>query len=921
MRRFGPAFFLVIFCLAGLIDATAATTASDITAPLDLTRAWKFRRGDDRSWATAETDDPEWSRGNLEDAFSIRHFDEFSGATWFRTDVDVASSFDGAAARGDLAVAFGPAEYSGYDVYAGDQLIGHFGSTQSSPHARATYAEVFRIPADAVDSNGRVVLALRLWRNPAYAGGATHDFEQHGPFGPFAIGSYADLRDRIELARLRARGADIPMVLCACIFALVGLYHLQLSSKRRQLREYLWFGLLALVASVNVFFASSWTDDSVPRFLAGSIALAALHLNSAIWIEFVWALFGWRIPRYVRAYEVLQLVLALATVAVPELTTSRLGLWPIYSLAPVLVIWFVLIPREAWRGNPTARTICFGLVFLASARFYQFIAVFHIVAPFNVTHWGFAALILSMAVSLSNRFAGVYARIDGLNQELEEKVVQRTVELDHTIARLQSSEHQAVEAREAALSASAAKSVFLANISHELRTPLNAILGFVQLMKRDRSLGRTSHERLDVISRSGEHLLGLINDILSISKIEAGRASLEVRPFALRRTLAGLDDLFRLRAETKRIELRFDVDPGLPDVVRGDEAKLRQVLTNLLGNAVKFTDEGSVVLRAKWAENRALFEVVDTGCGIDERDFPLLFVPFTQTQAGRDAKEGTGLGLSISRDIVGLMDGNITVRSKVGVGTTFSFDCSLPASELLSEESESRIAVGLEEGQPEFRILVTDDSADNRDLLVALMESVGFAVRSVANGAEAVRAWETWRPHLIWMDVRMPVMDGIEATREIRARSEPIDACVIVALTASVFEQDRAELLAAGCDDFIPKPFRAEALFDAIAQRLGVRFVYESVPLAQAQSNAERRGQRDHGGVSSGWKAELGRVVMQGDVEGANAVIAEIDDDEPTLAGELRRLVRAYRFDEVQRVLERTPPAPQSPTSPSDRAL
>jgi CheY-like chemotaxis protein len=291
----------------------------------------------------------------------------------------------------------------------------------------------------------------------------------------------------------------------------------------------------------------------------------------------------------------------------------------------------------------------------------------------------------------------------------------------------------------------------------------------------------------------------------------------------------------------------------------------------------------------------------------------MLFEPFAQTRAGREAKEGTGLGLTISRDIARMMRGDITVESKPGRGTTFIVDVALPVAEALADGPAASVVVGLEPGQPSRRVLVTDDVADNRRLLVSLLTSIGFEVRQATNGSEAVETWSRWRPHLIWMDVRMPVMDGIETTREIRRReaergdeAPPLSTpCVIIALTASAFEHDRAELLAAGCDDFIPKPFRAETLFDTMAEWLGVRFVYETAPAVAAVGRCDAALSLD--GLRPEWAASLGRVVMQGDVEGAYAIIDEIDSREPALARKLRHLVRGYRFDEIQRALERAP--------------
>jgi CheY-like chemotaxis protein len=331
---------------------------------------------------------------------------------------------------------------------------------------------------------------------------------------------------------------------------------------------------------------------------------------------------------------------------------------------------------------------------------------------------------------------------------------------------------------------------------------------------------------------------------------------------------------------------------------------------------VKFTDAGGVALRVRWEDGRARFEVADTGSGIAADEIHTIFEPFAQTRSGRDAREGSGLGLTISRDIAVLMDGSIAVSSEAGRGTTFVVDVALPAANALDEAPVSRVAVALEPGQPACRVLVVDDVADNRKRLVALMTAVGFEARDAANGREAVETWAEWRPHLVWMDVRMPEMDGIEATREIRRRealeAAAADPCssppaphesVIIALTASAFEHDRARLLEAGCDDFIPKPYRSETLFEAMAEHLGARFVYDAQ--AEAMSSRARIAPDLLAALPSEWRATLMRAVAQGDVEEANATIDEIGGHDETIADELRRLVKTYQFEALIDALER----------------
>jgi len=399
---------------------------------------------------------------------------------------------------------------------------------------------------------------------------------------------------------------------------------------------------------------------------------------------------------------------------------------------------------------------------------------------------------------------------------LEQKVHERTLQLEEAEAR--------------AIDANRAKSVFLANMSHELRTPLNAVIGFAQLMARSRTLNDADRENLSVIRRGGEHLLGLINDVLSISKIEAGKLSAERRPFDARELIGGVAEMIRARTEATGLALVADVSPAFPPAVLGDEGKLRQVLINLLGNAVKFTETGTIAVRASWGAGRATFEVSDTGQGIDEDEIAKLFQPFVQTASGRQAKEGTGLGLVITQQLIRLMGGQIAVQSRRGEGTTFRFDIELPEATERVIRHEAKRVIGLAAGERN-RIAVVDDTRDNRVLLRKLLESVGFEVRDAANGQDAVELWRTWHPDLIFMDQRMPIMDGSEATRIIRAAEKETHTPVI-ALTASVFEHERESILLNGADAFVVKPFAEETIFDVIARHVGVRFIFEGEHLA-----------------------------------------------------------------------------------------
>ena len=385
---------------------------------------------------------------------------------------------------------------------------------------------------------------------------------------------------------------------------------------------------------------------------------------------------------------------------------------------------------------------------------------------------------------------------------------------------------------EAAQEAARAKSAFLANMSHELRTPLNAILGFTNLIRRKPATNREDAEKLDIVHRSGEHLLTLINEVLDISKIEAGKIELVESDFDLDRLLDDLEAMFALRAQKKGLELIFERQSETPIAIHADNLKLRQVLINLLGNAVKFTQQGliSCQVSINGTADTLHFSVSDTGAGISPEEIEIIFEAFSQTEAGRTAKQGTGLGLAISQQFVELMGGELRVESEVGRGSTFSF--SIPfkpvATAVLEIQTPERRVTGLAPDQPVYRLLVVDDDEINRRLLVELLRPLGFELREAVNGVDAVQEFETWHPHLIWMDLQMPVMDGYTATKEIKSnpRGQEIP---IIAVTASIYEEERSQILAAGCDDLVRKPFQEEQIFKMLAEYLNARFEYVEI--------------------------------------------------------------------------------------------
>lgn len=487
------------------------------------------------------------------------------------------------------------------------------------------------------------------------------------------------------------------------------------------------------------------------------------------------------------------------------------------------------------------------------------------------------------------------AEVRTLNAELEERVQQRTQELSHAL--------------ENAEAANRAKSIFLANMSHELRTPLNAILGFSSLLKRHLSLGPDQAENLEIIESSGEHLLGLINQVLDMAKIEAGQMQLRPTIIDLRETLQGLGQMLRLKALDKGLVFNIQLDEGLERFIEIDAEKLRQIFINIVNNAIKYTKEGQVQVRvSSKAEQdwlRLYFEVEDTGPGITTEDLPHIFEAFVQSGATANI-EGTGLGLGLSRKFAQLLGGDIRVRSELGKGSVFCVD--LQARKGLAEQMEpraSRVRVtGLAPGQASPRVLVVDDVLFNRRLLRKLLEDVGLEVEEAENGQQAVELFQRWRPDIIWMDIRMPVMNGYEASRAIKAMPGG-ERAVILAVTASVFAEEREQVLEAGCDELILKPYRETEIFAAMSRHAGLHFVEEQLePPPQDRPQLEQ--QQLQGAVAalpSDVRALLADALQLGETQPIMDAIAQVEGLNQALGRALKSMASSYRFLDIDALL------------------
>lgn len=507
------------------------------------------------------------------------------------------------------------------------------------------------------------------------------------------------------------------------------------------------------------------------------------------------------------------------------------------------------------------------------------------------------------------------------------------------LAKTQQQTTELLAAKEEADRANRAKSHFLAQMSHELRTPLNAILGFTQLMARDPSLSLTHRQQTNIVNRSGEHLLGLINSILDMSKIEAAQMTLQLERFDLHRLLDTLQDLLTVKAESKGLVLLFERSATLPQFVITDQNRLRQILLNLLGNALKFTDRGRVILTARELSTTPIgerssliaetpptretdpaaigleFNISDTGPGLSTEEIAQLFRPFEQTAVGQRSGQGTGLGLSISREFARLLGGDISVYSQPQTGATFTVTIQAQRAEISGtiDSASQQPILRLAPGQPAYVILVADDHADSRALLTDLLNQVGFQTITAINGQMAVELWQQHHPQAIFMDMKMPGLDGYAASRLIKSQPGGHQT-LIIALTASAFDQDRAAILAAGCDDLICKPFNFTDLLELLGQKLGVQYLYQAP--AEPEPNTAPIDTDPHtllaqlASLPDPWQQQFRSAVTRGSDSQALQLLETLPDSANALRQVFSQWIDGLRFDRVLELLDEAQSAP-----------
>ncbi len=718
-----------------------------------------------------------------------------------------------------------PTMHTAYRLYANGVEISRNGEVGTSRESsRAQYQpEIVRLPDAASQSGSRDIELLLHISNYQHRKGGTWESIQ--------LGRESVLREQRERALL------LDFFLFGSLL-IMGIYHLGLFAMRSGDRPPLYFGLFCLLVALRIlttgehyfgrlFPALDWEIYIRLQYYAVYLALPAFA---------AFAFHGFRRDFPLWLYYAI-CGTCFATVLFVLVTPARIFSWSMLFFQPFLAVaglaLFVVISRAYWRRRPGAGLYLLGGIVLFVSMVNDILNTAEVLRTGYMVPVGFFAFIAFQASLLALRFSRAFETSERWSERLEQAIRERT-------RQLQNSRDELRVARDVAERSSRAKSEFLATMSHEIRTPLNSILGTASLLAES-ELQPEQSTQVSLLNRAGKRLLTLINEVLDLSRIEAGKLTLDAAPFSIREVCEEVRGIMANRAERKAIELRSEYAPDLPASCIGDSNRLAQILLNLLGNAIKFTETGYVLLRvdllkssAKASAGRAVtlrFSVEDTGIGIAPDKQEQIFESFVQADQ-RDIRrfEGSGLGLAISRRLVELMQSRLQLRSELGHGSVFWFDLELECVSREASVPKASAPTPPPPPQPDAqvwpeRVLIADDNADNRYLIEIFLKKTGAELRSVENGREALDAFTelagdvTEGFDLILMDIQMPVMDGYEAVRAIREyeRSKQLSPVRILAITADATREAYRKAMAAGCDGYITKPVQKRTLLDSVA--------------------------------------------------------------------------------------------------------
>ena len=774
-------YFAVIAAL--LWAGAAAALPADPGTVSSLAGKWRFVPGDDPRWADPSFDDSGWKEIRVPTGFGRR--DDAAPFAWYRLRIDFGEK--AAARRGDLRLGLliGQVD-SAYELYAGGILLGGVGRLPpKDPSFDYDRYGIYPVPAAALGPDGSLVLALRVLKAPETRSRIGGPVE-----GPFFSGPIEELTRKLLLA-------ELPTLFLSCtylllVFSLVGLYGFGPAWRP----VWLLAGL-AIGFGAYGFLKTQWKYALADDFLLfKEIEHGLLYLITIGFLETIWSLLDRPLPRFLRGVE-LVMGLAFLVVILPGLK-ANLVLLPFWQLTVLVVaVWTTgRILHAAGRDHPEARLVAFGVSSAIVCFAWDMMIERGFFRGPLLTPWGFLLFVFTLAIGVARRFH-----------------------------RVEDALRLAREAGQAAERANLSKSEFLANVSHEIRTPLTGILGASDLLLKEK-LPLTSRRLAKIVRGSAGHLLELIDDVLDFSRVEAGRLELERAAFPLKETVAAVVALMGPRAQDRGIGLELEMAPGLPSTLLGDPFRLRQLLLNLVGNAIKFTEKGGVVLGVEKAPGgrlddrvEILFRIRDTGIGIPPELQERIFEAFTQADGSTTRRYGgTGLGLAICRRLVNLMGGRLWLESKPGEGSTFTFVLPFePTTESIDLRQVSPRTLGAaRKERPEIRILIADDNPINRLVLEEQLRAHGFQLATATNGLEVLELLEKEDVDLLLLDCQMPELDGYETTRLLRQKELGGRHLPIVALTAHALAGDRERCLAAGMDDYLAKPFTERELLEVI---------------------------------------------------------------------------------------------------------